>query len=48
MDDVANLNINGTTYSIKDAAALFGVSNQTLRKRLQRGRSLLKGMLEHE
>ena len=35
-------------YSIKDAAALFGVSNQTLRKRLQRGRSLLKGMLEHE
>ena len=34
-------------YSIKDAAALLGVSNQTLRKRLQRGRSLLKGMLEH-
>ena len=34
-------------YSIKDAAVLLGVSNQTLRKRLQRGRSLLKGMLEH-
>jgi len=34
-------------YSIKDAAALLGISNQTLRKRLQRGRLLLKGMLEH-